>query len=176
MDNLTLGYLLIGIGMLVMAGELFFPAHGTLVTIGVCLDLAGVAVVFVFGGSTTGFITLAAVCIAIPIFGAAIMYLWPRTPLGKRLMIRPEDHDATIATMPVLVELEQLRGRIGKASSALRPAGIAEFDGQRVDVMSEGMLIEPGTWVRCIDVKAGRVIVRPVEDPRVTEYHPHDFR
>jgi membrane-bound serine protease (ClpP class) len=32
-------------------------------------------------------------------------------------------------------------------------------------VLSEGDLIEPGSWVRCIDVKAGRVIVRAVEKP-----------
>ena len=25
------------------------------------------------------------------------------------------------------------------------------------------MMVEPGQWVRCIDVKAGRVIVRPVD-------------
>ena len=26
-------------------------------------------------------------------------------------------------------------------------------------------MIDPGVWVRCIDVKAGRVIVRQVERP-----------
>ena len=67
--------------------------------------------------------------------------------------------------MPVNLELEQLRGRYGKTVSALRPAGITEFDGRRVDTLSEGGLIHPGQWVRCIDVKAGRVIVRPVEGP-----------
>jgi membrane-bound ClpP family serine protease len=63
------------------------------------------------------------------------------------------------------LELEQLRGRYGKTVSSLRPAGITEFDGRRVDTLSEGDMIDPGQWVRCVDVKAGRVIVRPVERP-----------
>jgi hypothetical protein len=27
------------------------------------------------------------------------------------------------------------------------------------------MMVEPGQWVRCIDVRAGRVVVRAVERP-----------
>jgi hypothetical protein len=42
---------------------------------------------------------------------------------------------------------------------------VVDFDGRRVDVLTEGMLVEPGTWVRCIDVKSGKVIVRPLERP-----------
>ena len=67
--------------------------------------------------------------------------------------------------MPTNLELEQLRGRYGKAVSSLRPSGVVEFDGKRVDCMSEGSMIDPGQWVRCIDVKAGKVMVRQVERP-----------
>ena len=70
-----------------------------------------------------------------------------------------------MAAMPVNLELEQLRGRYGKTVSSLRPSGVTDFDGRRVDTLSEGDMIEPGQWVRCIDVKAGRVIVRHVDRP-----------
>ncbi len=65
--------------------------------------------------------------------------------------------------MPVNLELEQLRGKVGRTLSSLRPAGVVDFDGRRIDTLTEGMMVEPGQWVRCIDVKAGRVIVRPVD-------------
>jgi membrane-bound ClpP family serine protease len=65
--------------------------------------------------------------------------------------------------MPVNLELEQLRGKIGRTLSALRPAGVVDFDGRRIDTLTEGMMVDPGQWVRCIDVKAGKVIVRPVD-------------
>ncbi len=61
--------------------------------------------------------------------------------------------------------MEKLRGRIGKTLAPLRPAGVADFDGRRVDVITEGMMVDGGQWVRCIDVRAGKVVVRPVEKP-----------
>ena len=89
----------------------------------------------------------------------------PRTTVGRKLFLEAAEEDASVATMPVNLELEQLRGRYGKTVSALRPSGITEFDGRRVDTMSEGDMIGPGQWVRCIDVKAGRVVVRQVDRP-----------
>ena len=62
-------------------------------------------------------------------------------------------------------ELEQLRGRFGKTLSTLRPAGVVDFDGRRTDSITEGMMVEAGQWVRCVDVKGGRVIVRPADRP-----------
>jgi membrane-bound serine protease (ClpP class) len=79
------------------------------------------------------------------------------------------DDDATVASMPVNLELEQLRGHHGRTISSLRPAGVTDFDGRRVDTMSEGPLIEAGKWVRCIDVRAGKVIVREVDAPPAME-------
>jgi membrane-bound ClpP family serine protease len=67
--------------------------------------------------------------------------------------------------MPVNQELEKLKGRIGRTLSALRPAGVVDFDGRRIDTVTEGMMVDPGQWVRCVDVRAGRVVVRPVERP-----------
>ena len=69
------------------------------------------------------------------------------------------------AALPANQELEQLKGRIGRTLSALRPAGVVDFDGRRIDTITEGMMVDPGQWVRCIDVRAGKVIVRPVEKP-----------
>jgi membrane-bound serine protease (ClpP class) len=67
--------------------------------------------------------------------------------------------------MPVNLELEQLRGRYGRALSDLRPSGVCDFDGWRVDTITEGMMVEAGQWVRCVDVRAGKVVVRPADKP-----------
>jgi membrane-bound serine protease (ClpP class) len=52
---------------------------------------------------------------------------------------------------------------------------MADFDGRRIDVIAEGLMVDPGTWVRCIDVKAGKVIVRPVDKPDLGELERADF-
>ena len=59
--------------------------------------------------------------------------------------------------------------------SDLRPSGVANFDGRRVDVITEGMMVDAGGWVRCVDVRAGRVLVRPVDKPDVGTLENADF-
>lgn len=167
MDPLTIAYILIVVGLLLLVGEAFLPTSGALfLACSLCL-LTGLALVFYYGDASTGWLTLLGVFVAVPLIGCAVLYAWPRTPLGRRLVSKPADADDTVARMPVLVELEQLRGHYGKALSDLRPAGIVQFDGRRVDVMSEGMLIPSGATVRCIDVRAGRVVVRAAEPPNL---------
>jgi membrane-bound serine protease (ClpP class) len=61
---------------------------------------------------------------------------------------------------------ESDRGRLGQrgiADSALRPAGIARFDHERVDVVTEGEFLEPGTAVEVIRIEGNRIVVRSVE-------------
>jgi membrane-bound serine protease (ClpP class) len=164
MDNLTLAYVLIALGLVLMVAELFFCTGGVLFVLSVGCLIVGVAMTFAYDQST-GMVTLIAVFVAVPVLGGLAFHYWPKTPMGKRFVLSGPEEDATVATMPVNLELEQLRGRYGRTASALRPAGVTDFDGRRVDTMSEGPLIEPGQWVRCIDVKAGRVVVRQVEKP-----------
>jgi membrane-bound serine protease (ClpP class) len=138
--------------------------------------IAGIAISF-SSDTTQGLITLIAVFVIIPIAGPVLLHLMPRTKMGKKLFLDAAAEDASVAAMPVNLELEQLRGRYGKTLSSLRPSGITEFDGRRVDTMSEGDMIAPGQWVRCIDVKAGRVVVRQVDrPPDLADMDPMELR
>jgi membrane-bound serine protease (ClpP class) len=56
----------------------------------------------------------------------------------------------------------ELVGATGEALSQLRPSGMAVINGKRVDVVTEGSLIEKGTPIRVVAVEGLRVIVRPV--------------
>jgi membrane-bound ClpP family serine protease len=164
--SLTLAYVLIIAGFLLLVAEMFVPTSGVLVVISLTAVGFGVAMTFMYSEDPAiGVITLICVFVAMPLFGLVLVHYWPKTRVGKRFFLSGPDEDATIASMPVLIELEQLRGRFGRAISALRPAGVSEFDGRRVDTITEGLMVAPGQWVRCIDVKAGKVIVRPVEKP-----------
>jgi membrane-bound serine protease (ClpP class) len=92
------------------------------------------------------------------------------------MMLPSPEEDATLASTPARLELEELRGRIGRTLSALRPSGVCDFDGRRVDTITEGMMVEPGQWVRCVDVQAGKVVVRPVDKPDLGELETAIFR
>jgi membrane-bound serine protease (ClpP class) len=105
-----------------------------------------------------------------------LLHYWPRTRIGRKFFLEQPVDDATLATSTANQDLERLRGRYGKTISALRPAGVTEFDGQRVDTITEGMMVEPGQWVRCVDVRAGKVIVRPAERPSLGDLETAIFR
>ena len=51
------------------------------------------------------------------------------------------------------------------ALTALRPAGVAEFDGERLDVVTEGDWIAPGSAVVVVRSEGYRHIVRPGSPP-----------
>lgn len=164
MDNLLLAYGLILLGLLMMAAEVFLPTMGILAALGIASLIAGLAMTF-YRDPQEGLIALIAVFVLIPIVTPILFHYMPRTSVGKMFILEGPEDDATVAQMPVNLELEHLRGRYGKTVSPLRPSGISEFDGRRVDTMTEGEMIDAGQWIRCIDVKAAKVIVRQVDRP-----------
>lgn len=51
-------------------------------------------------------------------------------------------------------------GREGKVTNMLRPVGMADFDGVKLEVLSEGEIIEAGSDVKVIKVEGRKIIVR----------------
>jgi membrane-bound serine protease (ClpP class) len=175
LDHSFLACALVVLGLVLMAAEVFLCTGGIMFVLAIGALIAGIAMSF-YSDVTQGFITLAVVFILVPLGGPVLLHLVPKTRVGKRLILEAMADDASVAAMPVNLELEQLRGRYGKTISALRPSGVTDFDGRRVDTMSEGEMLPPGQWVRCIDVKAGRVIVRQVaRPPDLADVDPTDF-
>jgi membrane-bound serine protease (ClpP class) len=174
MDHLTLAYVLIAIGVVLMVAELFIPTGGICFLLAAVFAIAGISLTFFYGDTTTGMIALIGVFVGAPIFLSALFYLWPKPLWGKRLIPDPDDN-ATVAGMPANAALEVLKGRIGKTVSALRPAGVVEFDGKRVDCVTEGMMIDAQQWVRCVDVRTARVVVRLIEKPNLEDLENTNF-
>jgi membrane-bound serine protease (ClpP class) len=54
----------------------------------------------------------------------------------------------------------ELLNGTGVALSQLRPSGTATINGQRVDVVTEGGLIERGTAIKVVAVEGARIVVR----------------
>ena len=174
--SLIIALTLIILGVVLLAAELFLPTGGILSVLALAAIVVGVAVPFYYNDTSLGMYLLLGVAVTLPVLIFGMFQFWRRTPLGRRMFLRTShEDDMTMATMPVNLELEQLRGRVGQAVSALRPSGVVEFDGKRVDCLSEGMMVEQGTWVKCIDVKVGRVLVRPVPKPDLRDLEKEDF-
>ncbi len=59
-------------------------------------------------------------------------------------------------------EKPELLNQTGQALTALRPSGTAVINGKRIDVVTEGPFIDPGTAVKVVEVEGMRVVVRSV--------------
>jgi membrane-bound serine protease (ClpP class) len=87
----------------------------------------------------------------------AISRFLPKSPLMGRLALAPPTGVEGSAA-GASAERGSV-GRLGVAASDLRPAGIVELDGRRVDALTEGSYISRGTAVRVIEVDGNRVVV-----------------
>ena len=82
-----------------------------------------------------------------------------RGDMGRsELFLNEKDELHTKQDMQVLV------GRTGRATSVLRPAGIGDFDGVRLNVVTEGDFIERDMPIEIVRVESSRIVVRSRQD------------
>lgn len=159
MSYLSIAIVLAVIGLVLFMAEYFLPTGGILIVAGFLVSLAGVGVVAAnaedYRETVAAVVTL---CIGEPIFVIAGMSIWGRRMALKALV----DQGSADGTE---TEGESLVGRVGKTVTPLRPSGAVEFDGRRVDVVSEGLPIDAGVWVKCLEARGTRVVVRQVPKP-----------
>ncbi|MBL6764793.1 MAG: NfeD family protein [Verrucomicrobiae bacterium] len=140
------------VGFLLLLAETILPGlvAGSL---GMVSLFAAVVTAYSELGVDAGHLTLAGV-----LGGLGVgTFLWFRYLPGSSLA-RPYISNSTIGGIDNT--RTDLLGKSGAAKTALRPSGIALIEGERVDVVTEGNLIEAGTPVRVVAVEGLRVVVR----------------
>jgi membrane-bound serine protease (ClpP class) len=168
--------LLVSIGVLLIALEVFVLPGITLAGIaGVLALLAGLGMTLVGAGATTAVIIGAlgrvAMSLLLALAGAfALLRVLPRLPFGRRLVLAT-GMQADLGYVSAPESDRHWLGRTGTALSPLRPAGIAEIDSTRVDVVSDGGFIDAGTPIEVARVDGNRIVVRR-SSPR--QEHTHE--
>jgi membrane-bound serine protease (ClpP class) len=122
-------------------------------TIGVCCLIAGVALAYTDHGAQTGNIVLVIVLIGLVLGTMCWMRYLPESRLARRFI-------STQTIGGLGAERPELLDKSGTALTTLRPSGTALIDGQRVDVVTSGSMIERGAAVRVVAVEGARVVVR----------------
>jgi membrane-bound serine protease (ClpP class) len=157
--------LLVGAGVILLAIELFVtPGFGVTGILGLVALLGGLGLSLVGAGATWEVIITAVGQVAVSLLLAvavslALLRLFPRLPFGRRLILETElTAREGFASAP---ETDRAwLGKRGTAASTLRPAGIADFEGERVDVVSDGDFIEAGDPIAVVRVDGNRIVVR----------------
>jgi membrane-bound ClpP family serine protease len=159
MKDPNLLLLLLVSGVLLLCIEVFVP--------GGVLGIAGTVLIIwavVEGYRTLGPEQGTYLMIGVMVFFGIALYLWvrffPRSPFGRWMSLGATAKGYRAAED----DLEELMGREGVARSPLRPSGVAEIDGRRVDVVTEGGMISRGAQVKVIEIEGNRVVVREMSD------------
>lgn len=159
--------LLVSVGVLLLALEVFVLPGTTVVGIagGVALA-AGLGMTLIGAGATVSVIITAlgrvALSLLVAIVGAfALLRVLPHLPFGRRLVLATGMQADLGYVSPPESDLHWL-GRTGKALSPMRPAGIAEIDGARIDVVSDGGFIDAGAPIEVTRVDGNRIVIRPL--------------
>ena len=147
-------------GIICIGLEIFIPG-GIIGTLGI-VALFG-AIYLAFAGDFMSLPGAIGTTMAILAATGFSIYAWlkyfPKSRMGKDIFL-----DATIEGSSSLDDgLKELLGAEGAADSALRPAGYALINGQKVDVVTEGNMIEKGEKVKVVKVEGSRVVVRGLE-------------
>lgn len=165
MDYLTIALVLIALGVGLLLAEVLIPS-GTLVVAALVFFTLAVGVILYHGTTIEAVVALGGLAVGLPVAGFIAVSAWRRMSLGGALDT-PADDGRPATTEP------GLKGRTGRTVSPMRPSGSVEFDGKRVDAMTEGMMLDAGVWVRCVETKGGKVIVRALESvPDVSDLEP----
>ncbi|MBI4525402.1 MAG: nodulation protein NfeD [Deltaproteobacteria bacterium] len=157
--------LLVGSGLFLLALEIFvIPGFGIAGVLGIAAVLGGLSLSLVGSGATWEFILRAVGRVVFSLLAALIASLvmlrfLPRLPFGRRLILESGlPSDEGYASTPETDK--RWLGKKGTTVSPLRTAGIAEIEGERVDVVSDGEFIESGAPIVVTRVDGNRIVVR----------------
>jgi membrane-bound serine protease (ClpP class) len=115
-------------------------------------------------------VTLATALIGLFIIVGLIFKYAPGWPWLKKFV----NQTISPSMSHVVAEKKLLIGKEGVAVTPLRPAGTALIDGKKVDVVTEGEFILPGTTIVVTDTPANKVLVKSLHAQQKEESHKKD--
>lgn len=148
--------LLLIIGIALVVFEMFHPGFGAPGIIGGILLFLGI-----IWTAKSVFEAGIMIVIILAILGIALTFVLQSATKGRlsRILILKEaqkKEDGYIGSE----DLNYFIGKEGIVFSILRPSGIADFDGVKLDVVSEGEFIPKDTKVKIIKVEGRRIVVK----------------
>jgi membrane-bound serine protease (ClpP class) len=164
MDPLVWSVLLLFLGLALVCVEVFVPSGGMLGFLAILSLMTGIILAFYHRGAEVGFLFLTVTAVAVPAALVLAFRYWPKTPMGRRLLLDVPSGEEVLPDSPRRQQLKQLVGKVGVAKSLMMPSGAVTIEGHTIDALSEGIPIDAGQRVRVIEVRGTRVLVRPLDD------------
>lgn len=162
--SIPMAALLFVIGALLLAAEVFIPSGGALTVLSIVSLVLSFWTAFKVS-TVAGIIFVVVAILAIPLLLSKLLKIFPDTFIGKLLVLRgPKGHNEVATSSEE--SLKKFLGKHGITKSMLRPSGIAEIEGERIDVVTEGMMIEPNRPIEVIGTRGIALVVREIEEDK----------
>ena len=136
--------LLLGMGLIIV--EVFLPGFGLPGVAGIALVGVGTIMAAMHFGTLTAVALLLVIIAVLAVLISWLLRSAAKGDMGKSKLF--------------LQDMQVFVGHEGKTLSVLRPSGIGDFDGVRLNVVTEGEFIENGTPIRIVRVEGGKIVVK----------------
>ena len=130
--------------------EIFVPSGG-LISLCALVCVIGGAVIFFHYSTTAGWIGIGIAIVMIPSVLIFAYRIFPKTRFGKSVTLTPPERQQGDA-IPDTSELKELLGKVGIVLTPLRPVGMCDFAGHRVECVAESGYVEKDKKVKVINV------------------------
>lgn len=151
--------LLLITGIILILVEIFIPGFGIFGVLGAL----GIVASIVLGSGQSMQYVLIAVLMAVTItIGGSYLFIkiFGYRGIFKKIVLSDSTHSEKGYVSNVT--RDELVGTDGKTVTPLRPSGIADFGGERLDVVTEGGYIAADSLVKIVKVNGSRIVVRTV--------------
>lgn len=150
--------ILLVLGFVLVLVEMHIPGFGAPGILGVLCLVAGVVL---FARSATEALVITVIIVAL--LCIALSFVIRSATKGRLAHSKLVLHEVSVPTVSDN-DLTFFVGKTGEAKTTLRPSGIAEFDGVRLNVVSDGEWIPNGRKIRVERVEGNRIVVCPVRE------------
>jgi membrane-bound serine protease (ClpP class) len=151
---IELFYTLLIAGLMLIGAEVFIPG-GVLGLIGGLALFGAVIIAFNIYSATTATFISVGIIMLVGVVIALWIKVFPKTGIGRTMTVSKDLHDAKGTEN----NLDKLLGMEGITVSPLHPAGYAEIDGRRIDVVTQGDMIERNAKNKYVEIEGHRVLV-----------------
>jgi len=159
------GVALLGLAALLIFVEVLLPSGGLIAILSAASTIA--ALVFFFRYDVTwGLMSTLAVLVLLPVVIAFALKVWPHTYFGRRIILGSAEEDEAArqetakARAAESEALQALVGVRGQALTDLRPVGAVRIEGERVEAIAVGGVVEAGAAVKVVAIEGNRIKVR----------------
>ncbi len=151
------------VGVVFMVLEVFTPGFGVPGVLGILCELVAIVITYMTHG---GIAALGMTVVVLAVIAIVISLLLKSASSGRLsrsgIILNHEEkpEEGYVSNKDAQVFL----GKEGYTKTVLRPTGIAEFEGIRLDVVTEGEFIEANTLVKIEKTEGARIVVQAVDE------------